>query len=98
MWAERGRVRALRIRVDTASFSPELVTSHVKEFEQFQENDEFAQRKIMEALDGCSGSVVAVEYSFVSTTLLIWVVKQGTLLPKLYQVKYIFMSFQDYSL
>jgi len=45
--------------------------------DEFDEDDKQAEDRIMAALSSCTGSVVAVEYSFVGITLLIWVLKPG---------------------
>lgn len=75
IWAERARARTLRYALINAGGYED----------EFEEDDKVAEYKIMAALSSCKGSVVAVEYSFVQTNLLIWVLKPG-MPPTVHQV------------
>lgn len=75
IWAERARARTFRYALIN-------VGGYEDEFEQ---DDKLAEDRIMTALSGCKGSVVAVEYSFAETNLLIWVLKPG-MPPTVHQV------------
>jgi hypothetical protein len=55
--------------------------------DELEEDDKLAEDRIMAALGSCTGSVVAVEYSFVETKLLIWVLKLGLPPSHVHQVR-----------